>query len=143
MNSVIKRSRALVVGGALLAGVLTASASTASAAPRPAGDTAVATDRSATATPPTALATYTVYVWARVNHRTGPYTSSSLIGTLGTGDNPHAALCWAYGDTVTAEGYTNNIWIKAYNKAAQRWGYSSAIYFKGDKRANLPVSAQC
>ncbi|MBO8193015.1 SH3 domain-containing protein [Streptomyces oryzae] len=146
MKNVLKGSRALLVGGALLTGALTVTAAgTATAAPQSSGDSAVSSSRGVAGAPaPSAtVATYTVNVWARVNHRTGPHTSSSLIGTLGTGDNPHQAQCWIYGDTVTAEGYTNNIWIKAYNKAAKKWGYSSAIYFKGDKRANLPYSAKC
>lgn len=142
MKKVMTRPRALIVGGALLAGALTATAGTATAAPQPSGDTAVSTGRAAAVAAPSATAaSYTVNVWARVNHRTGPHTASSLIGTLGTGN--HAALCWTYGDTVTAEGVTHNIWIKVYNYAAEKWGYSSGIYFTGDKRGNLPLSAQC
>lgn len=145
MKHAIKRSRALLVGGALLTATLTATAGTASAAPQETGDTAAASGRSVAGAPaPSATAaTYTVNIWAKVNHRTGPHTSSSLIGHLGTGDNPHQAQCWIKGDKVTAEGYTNDIWIKAYNKAAKKWGYSSAIYFKGNERANLPAGAKC
>lgn len=139
------RPRALIVGGALLAGALTLTAGSASAAPRPTRDAAADGARAVAAAPApsAAAATYTVNIWATVNQRSGPHTTSGLIGTLGTGDNPHKAQCWIYGDTVTAEGYTNNIWLKVQNKASGKWGYSSAIYFKGDTRGNLPVSAKC
>ncbi|MFE6975560.1 SH3 domain-containing protein [Streptomyces sp. NPDC057682] len=138
------RSRALAVGGALLAGVLAAGAGTASAAPRVSGDTAAGASRTAAAAAPSAAAaTYTVNIWAQVNQRSGPHTTSTKIGTLGLADNPHYAQCWTYGDKVVAEGYTNNIWLKVQNKASGKWGYSSAIYFKGNERGNLPVSAKC
>ncbi|MEV0040306.1 hypothetical protein [Streptomyces sp. NPDC050804] len=50
--------------------------------------------------------------------------------------------CWTYGQTITAEGYTNNIWIQV-RYTDNSVGYSSAIYFQGDNRGNLPVSANC
>ncbi|MFD0025965.1 SH3 domain-containing protein [Streptomyces sp. NPDC058382] len=139
------RSRALIAGGALLAGALTVTAGVASAAPQPSGDAAVSTSRAVAAVPApsAAAATYSVNIWAQVNQRSGPHTGSAKIGTLGLADNPHKAQCWIVGDTVTAEGYTNNIWLKVQNKDGGSWGYASAIYFKGDKRGNLPASAKC
>ncbi len=46
-----------------------------------------------------------------VRVRTGPYLSSAVVGTL-AGPTQVKVLCQRQGDTVTAEGYTNNWWSK-------------------------------
>ncbi|MEU3604299.1 SH3 domain-containing protein [Streptomyces sp. NPDC035033] len=131
-----RKAVALTTGALVLAGVLGA-AGTASAAP-------AETDRTARAafSDPTLPPVYgSRKVWKDVNHRTGPSGSYSIIGKLYAG-NSYAVSCWKYGESVTAEGTTNNVWILARNGSG-RWGYSSAIYFSGDKYANLPQSAKC
>ncbi|MFB9392613.1 hypothetical protein ACFPM3_28660 [Streptomyces coeruleoprunus] len=88
-----------------------------------------------------AQAYYTRTIWKRVNQRVAPTNKSRLMGTLGP--TPHTVKCWRYGQTVKAEGHVNNVWIYVKNKASGKWGYASAIYFKGNKYANLPKSAKC
>ncbi len=86
-------------------------------------------------------ALYSREVWKTVNHRTGPSGSYTLLGRL-YANTYYTVSCWRIGESVTAEGTTNNVWIYAKNGNGQ-WGYSSAIYFSGNKYANLPSSARC
>ncbi|MFD5765821.1 SH3 domain-containing protein [Streptomyces sp. NPDC127049] len=127
---------AAVTGAMALAGVL-GTAGTAGAAP--AGS--VASAEAAGAGQVQAAADYSRKVWKTVNHRTGPSGDYEAIGKL-YANRYYTVRCWRVGESVTAEGTTNNVWILARNDSG-RWGYSSAIYFSGNKYADLPASARC
>ncbi|MFD5041204.1 hypothetical protein ACFWNI_29565 [Streptomyces sp. NPDC058377] len=71
-----------------------------------------------------------------VNVRKLPTSDSADLATL-TAGRSYQAYCWAHGQTVTDNGYTNDVWIAFAD------GYSSAVYFKGDEYAGLPASAEC
>ncbi|MBB6437923.1 hypothetical protein [Streptomyces candidus] len=86
-------------------------------------------------------ATYSRKVWKTVNHRVSAHGDSTLIGKL-YANTYYTVSCWRTGESVTAEGTTNNVWIYAKNSNG-RWGYASAIYFSGNKYADLPLSARC
>lgn len=136
MRTLTSRSAVALTTGALaLAGIL-GTAGTAAAAPAP--QPQQVTEASGQVQP---LATYSRKVWKDVNHRSGPWTYYSIIGKL-YANHYYTVSCWKYGETVTAEGTTNNVWIYSRNGNG-RWGYASAIYFSGDKYANLPSSARC
>ncbi|MEV6353584.1 SH3 domain-containing protein [Streptomyces hydrogenans] len=127
---------ALATGALALTGVL-GTAGAAGAAPAKTADTARAAFSDPTGPP--------VYgsrkVWKTVNHRLYADGDSRLLGKLYAGVY-YSVSCWKYGESVTAEGTTNNVWILARNGSGV-WGYSSAIYFSGDKYANLPSTAKC
>lgn len=131
------RKLASTVGVGLLAmGATLGTATTSSAAPSPRPVSVQAGD-----VQPYAAGTYYATTWASVANRTCASTNCASRGTLAA-NTTYVINCWVYGQTVTAEGYTNNVWLQV------RWtdwsvGYSSAIYFKGDKYGNLPLSAQC
>jgi hypothetical protein len=130
-----KLASAAAVGMVALAGTVGAAAP-ASAAEAPAPVRAEAADVTIKAP-----GTYYATTWASVKNRTCAYRSCGERATLAA-ETTYVVNCWVYGETVRAEGYVNNIWLQV------RWtdnsvGYSSAIYFKGDARGNLPASANC
>jgi uncharacterized protein YraI len=91
----------------------------------------------AAAAPATAAEpSYTVVPYENVNVRKLPTKDSAYLATLTAGQS-YTAYCWTHGQTITDNGYTNDIWIGFAD------GFSSAVYFKGNKYANLPVSAEC
>ncbi|MFJ8662121.1 hypothetical protein [Streptomyces sp. NPDC093795] len=134
----LKSRTAIGVGVMALTGIL-GTAGTAAAAP--AAAPVQQAERVTEAGQVQPLALYSRNVWKTVNHRTGPAGTFTLIGKL-YANNAYTVSCWRLGEVVTAEGTTNNVWIYARNSAG-RWGYASAIYFSGDKYANLPSSARC
>ncbi|MGW6392001.1 SH3 domain-containing protein [Streptomyces sp. NPDC055103] len=138
MRTLKTRAAVAATTGALaLAGIL-GTAGTASATPAAAsGQRTEATE----AGQPQALALYVRKVWKTVNHRVAPDGDSTKIGTL-YANNYYTVSCWRYGESVTAEGTTNNVWIYSRNDSG-RWGYASAIYFSGNKYADLPSTARC
>ncbi|MFF3835525.1 SH3 domain-containing protein [Streptomyces sp. NPDC002458] len=79
---------------------------------------------------------YTVVPYTGVNVRKLPTSDSAYLATLTSGRS-YQAYCWTHGQTVTDNGYTNDVWIAFAD------GYSSAVYFKGDEYAGLPASAEC
>ncbi|MGY1499578.1 hypothetical protein ACW4TU_23855 [Streptomyces sp. QTS52] len=85
--------------------------------------------------------TYYATTWASTNNRTCAYTSCGIRSVL-SANVTYVVNCWVYGQTITAEGYTNNIWLQV-RYTDNSVGYSSAIYFKGDNRGNLPANANC
>ncbi|MFD4374703.1 SH3 domain-containing protein [Streptomyces sp. NPDC058486] len=127
---------ALTTGALALVGVL-GTAGTAAAAPAGAERTA-----RAAAVDPVLPPVYGYRnVWKDVNHRLYADGDSRRLGML-YANTSYAVSCWKYGESVTAEGTTNNVWILVRNGGGT-WGYSSAIYFSGNKYANLPASARC
>lgn len=81
-------------------------------------------------------APYAVEPYETVNVRKGPSSQTEKVGSVPKGQ-PRGAYCWTYGETITDNGYTNNIWVQLLE------GYVSAVYLKGDERGGLPVSAKC
>jgi murein DD-endopeptidase MepM/ murein hydrolase activator NlpD len=72
-----------------------------------------------------------------VNVRSTPRLNGSVVATLG-GPTSVRVLCQVQGDTVTAEGYTNNWWAKLNSPA----GYMTNIYID-DPNAKLPGVPVC
>jgi uncharacterized protein YraI len=82
-------------------------------------------------------ATYTVTAYTDVNVRAYPSTQYGKVQyTLRAGQSA-AADCWALGQTISAHGYTNNVWIQLHSASSQPL-YVSAVYLKGNNFANLP-----
>jgi hypothetical protein len=85
--------------------------------------------------------TYYVRPYENVNNRTCPYTSCAVRAVL-RANVTYIANCWVRGQTIRDNGYVNDIWIQI-RYTDYSVGYSSAIYFRGDARANLPPTATC
>ncbi len=83
--------------------------------------------------PPTGTA-FRVYE-SNVNVRPTPATTGAPVGNLGAPGTVYV-VCEAVGQTVTANGYTNNRWAKLSSPVA---GYISNIFIEGP--ASLPVSS--
>ncbi|RII15689.1 hypothetical protein DSC45_17810 [Streptomyces sp. YIM 130001] len=79
---------------------------------------------------------HTVKTWKKVSVRTHPDQGTKRLRSIGKGKKV-SAECWTIGRMVRAEGTANEIWVHVKN------GWSSAIYFKGDKFAGLPKDARC
>lgn len=84
---------------------------------------------------------YEVVAWQHANVRDAPSSSGKIVSYVEAG-NSYPASCWIRGQTVNAEGRTNDIWIMLPLRAGG-FGYVSAIYLKGDKYADLPSGASC
>lgn len=87
-------------------------------------------------TPPTQPAgtPYRVYE-SNVNVRRAPNTQQAPVGNLGAPGTVYVT-CQAVGETVTANGYTNNRWAKISSPIA---GYISNVFIEGP--ASLPVGS--
>jgi len=72
-----------------------------------------------------------------VNVRSDARVSASVVGTL-AGPTQVTVICQKQGDTVTAEGYTNNWWSKLRDQN----GFISNIYID-DPNAQLPGVPLC
>ncbi|MGV9251210.1 peptidoglycan DD-metalloendopeptidase family protein [Streptomyces sp. NPDC003697] len=83
--------------------------------------------------------TTTVTAWADANVRSCASTSCAVVSTVYAGQS-YPAQCWVTGQTVTAEGITNNKWVRLPLNAGGA-GYVSGIYLKGDETGG--VSKQC
>lgn len=68
-----------------------------------------------------------------VNVRSAPNTSSSVVGNLAAPTTVYVS-CQITGETVTSNGYTNNLWAKI---TSPYQGYISNIFIEGP--ASLPV----
>jgi uncharacterized protein YraI len=79
---------------------------------------------------------YAVTAYENVNVRSGPSTSYSISGHVAAGE-VRGASCWKHGQTITDNGYTNDVWVRLAE------GYVSAVYLKGDQYGGLPASATC
>ncbi|MER7490781.1 hypothetical protein ABTY20_33860 [Streptomyces sp. NPDC126497] len=121
-------SSLLIVGG-------TAAAQAAPGA-APARTASATLPVSASTSPQDVQAAYTVTAWARANVRSCPYTSCSIVSHVVAGGS-YSANCWVWGQTITAEGYTNGRWARL-NLRAGGYGYVSNIYLNGDEYAGLP-----
>ncbi|MGW2559494.1 SH3 domain-containing protein [Streptomyces sp. NPDC001514] len=79
---------------------------------------------------------YGVTPYENVNVRSGPAKTYAITGHVAAGQ-PRGASCWTRGQTITDNGYSNNIWVRLAE------GYVSAVYLKGDERGGLPTHATC
>ncbi|WP_212721371.1 peptidoglycan recognition protein family protein [Nocardioides dongxiaopingii] len=87
-------------------------------------------------TPPEPPAGTPFQTWvSNVNVRPTPDTSGAPVGQLAAPTTVHV-VCEAVGETVTAEGYTNDRWARISSPVA---GYISNIFIQGP--AQLPVAA--
>ncbi|RFU83398.1 SH3 domain-containing protein [Streptomyces triticagri] len=80
-------------------------------------------------------------VWDNVNVRDLPDTGSKKVAMLKAGKT-YTTVCWGHYQTVKSDGYKNDIWIMVWANDT-KLGWASAIYFKGDEKANLPASNKC
>ncbi|MFE2519222.1 SH3 domain-containing protein [Streptomyces mirabilis] len=125
----IRRKTVAVLAGAVLAcGLL--SAGTASAA----APTGIARQA--------AFETYTVVPVVDAPIRSGPGNGHPAIGRLRAGYS-YPAFCWLSGETVVDHGSTSHIWIHLSGGPGIGNGWVSALYLRGDERADLPASARC
>uniref|UniRef100_A0AAU2JKJ7 SH3 domain-containing protein n=1 Tax=Streptomyces sp. NBC_00049 TaxID=2903617 RepID=A0AAU2JKJ7_9ACTN len=81
----------------------------------------------------------TVTAWAEANVRSCAWRSCSAVSKVHAGGS-YPASCWTTGESVTAEGVTNDKWVRL-PLAAGGVGYVSGIYLKGD--ATGGVSTPC
>jgi hypothetical protein len=130
-----------LVAATLLGGAATAAAATSpNAVPSP---NAVAKP-SATAKPNGRVDNVKVWAWHDVNVRQScPSTSCPIdpVDKLNAGDWAWG-LCWQHGETITAYGITNDIWVEiSLEDGLAR--YVSAVFLTGDKYGNLPATAEC
>ncbi|MFJ1531258.1 SH3 domain-containing protein [Streptomyces mirabilis] len=125
----IRRKAAAVLAGAVLACGLPI-AGTASAA-APTGHTRQA-----------AVETYTVVPLVDAPIRSGPGNGHPVIGRLRAGYS-YSAFCWLSGETVVDHGSTSHLWVYLSGGPGIGNGWVSALYLRGDERADLPASAQC
>jgi hypothetical protein len=80
-----------------------------------------------------------VTAWGRANVRSCPRVSCDVVSYV-VANETYPATCWTVGDKVTAEGITNDKWVKL-PLAAGGTGFVSAIYLKGDETGG--VKARC
>ncbi|MFI7357189.1 SH3 domain-containing protein [Streptomyces avidinii] len=72
----------------------------------------------------------TVTAWAEANVRACARRACDIVSKVYAG-NSYPASCWVTGESVTAEGVTNDKWVRL-PLAAGGVGYVSGIYLKGD-----------
>nr|WP_223189363.1 M23 family metallopeptidase [Streptomyces sp. TRM68416] len=82
----------------------------------------------------------TVTAWAEANVRSCAAVTNCDIVSKVYPNESYPANCWKTGQSITAEGYTNDKWIELPLRAGGV-GYVSAIYLKGDDKGN--VSREC
>jgi hypothetical protein len=84
---------------------------------------------------------YAVTTWHRANVRACASTKCKKETEV-KANKTYVANCWAKGQKVHYGKYTNNVWL-AIRYTNGDHGWASAIYFKGNKYANLPAKARC
>jgi alkylated DNA nucleotide flippase Atl1 len=78
----------------------------------------------------------TVTAWAEANVRSCASTSCNVVSKVYPNQS-YPAHCWVVGQSVTAEGITNDKWIRLPLNAGGV-GYVSGIYLKGDETGGVP-----
>nr|WP_239135378.1 M23 family metallopeptidase [Streptomyces sp. SID12488] len=81
----------------------------------------------------------TVTAWTQANVRACASTSCDVRSTVYAGES-YPAECWVVGQSVTAEGVTNDKWVRLPLNAGGV-GYVSGIFLKGDETGG--VSTKC
>jgi hypothetical protein len=85
---------------------------------------------------------YAVTAWADAEVRTCEALSCPVDRVILAGTST-IGICWTRGQTVYDHGIANNIWIMVgLNTRGDRY-LASAIYFKGNERANVPYENDC
>lgn len=82
-----------------------------------------------------------VTTWADAEVRTCEALSCPVYRVIPAGTDS-IGICWTRGQTVYDHGIYNNIWIMVSMNSGGRY-LASAIYFKGNERANLPYENDC
>lgn len=82
-----------------------------------------------------------VTAWADAEVRTCEALSCPVDHVIPAGSSTFG-ICWTRGQAVYDHGIYNNIWIMVSMKGGDRY-LASAIYFKGNERANLPYENDC
>jgi hypothetical protein len=77
----------------------------------------------------------TVTAWAEANVRSCASTSCNAVSKVYAGQS-YPAHCWTVGQSVTAEGVTNDKWVRLPLNAGGV-GYVSGIYLKGDETGGI------
>ncbi|MFS8098906.1 hypothetical protein LFM09_17400 [Lentzea alba] len=90
---------------------------------------------------PVAASRTPVTAWADVNIRECPATSCKVFGVIKAGETVDA-FCWTHGERIFDYGLVNEYWLMVSRQDGGRY-LSSALYFKGDQRANLPLDNYC
>jgi hypothetical protein len=80
-----------------------------------------------------------VTAWAQANVRSCEHVSCAVVSQV-YAQQTYPATCWTIGDKITAEGFTNDKWIKL-PLAAGGAGYVSAIYLTGNETGG--VTTRC
>ncbi|MFM9441375.1 SH3 domain-containing protein [Streptomyces acidiscabies] len=52
-------------------------------------------------------------------------------------------LCWQWGESITDNGYTNDVWVSTGRKGDRYSFWVSAVYLKGDKYADMVWEDNC
>ncbi|MFD5098264.1 peptidoglycan DD-metalloendopeptidase family protein [Streptomyces albidochromogenes] len=79
-----------------------------------------------------------VTAWADANVRSCASTTCAAVSRVYAG-NSYPAHCWITGQQVTAEGVTNDKWVRL-PLAAGGAGYVSGIYLKGDATGGVTTA---
>ncbi|MFI9380718.1 hypothetical protein [Kutzneria sp. NPDC052558] len=85
-----------------------------------------------------------VTAWHDVNARLGCAATTCPVDkakSLKAGESA-PGYCWKHGESVTAYGITNDIWVLISLEDGGR-RFASAVFLEGDKYANLPATAEC
>jgi hypothetical protein len=83
-----------------------------------------------------------VTAWHDANVRLGCAGTTCPVERIMKAGESAQGICWRHGETVTAYGITNDIWIViSLEDGGDR--NVSAVFLKGDKYANLPLGAKC
>lgn len=83
--------------------------------------------------------TVTVTAWAQANVRSCAWTTCTIVSQV-YANQTYPAVCWTLGERVTAEGITNDRWVKL-PLVAGGYGYVSGIYLVGDQTGG--VTTRC
>ena len=92
---------------------------------------------------------------------TGPASAASMVTTytaVNVRDQPDShshkedvypanytvlGLCWQWGESITDNVYTNDVWVSTGKKGDRYSYWISAVYLKGDKYANMDWLDNC
>lgn len=99
---------------------------------------ALVTGCSAVATSPASAQGAMITTYERVNVRDYP-TSKSAWEDVYPANFTVLGLCWDWGETITDNGYTNDVWVATGKKGSRYSYWVSAVYLKGDKYGGLSV----
>ncbi|MEV5793882.1 MULTISPECIES: SH3 domain-containing protein [unclassified Streptomyces] len=93
------------------------------------------------ATGPASAATM-ITTYEAVNVRDLPDSHSHKEGAF-PANYTVLGLCWQWGESITDNGYTNDVWVSTGKKGTTYSFWVSAVYLKGDKYANMPWLDNC